>query len=64
MCQRTEHVLEELDICAIKVYVYVMKNVNKSLFNVWPILNVISFLDNANVLLCNYAGIQVMMILQ
>ena len=38
-----------------------MKNVNKSLCYVGPILKVISCLDYANVLLCNYAGIQVMM---
>ena len=36
-----------------------MKNVNKSLFYVGP---VISFFDNANVLLCNYAGMQVMIL--
>ena len=35
-----------------------MKNVNKNVFYVRPILKVISFLANANVLLCNYAGIQ------
>ena len=39
-----------------------MKNVNNSLFYVWPILKVISGLANANVLLCNYAGIQVMIL--
>ena len=38
---------------------YVMKNEKKSLFYVGP---VISFLDNANVLLCNYAGMQVMIL--
>ena len=51
-----------MDILAIKVYVYVMKNVNKNLFYVRPILKVINFLANANVLLCNYAGIQVMIL--
>ena len=39
-----------------------MKNVNKSLFYVGPILKVTSFLDTANVLLCNYAGIQLMIL--
>ena len=39
-----------------------MKNVNKSLCYVGPILKVISCLDYANVLLCNYAGIQVMIL--
>ena len=41
---------------------YVMKNVNKSLCYVGPILKVISCMDYANVLLCNYAGIQVMIL--
>ena len=41
---------------------YVMKNVNKSVFYVGPILKVISCWDYANVLLCNYAGIQVMIL--
>ena len=41
---------------------YVMKNVNKSLFYVGSILKVISCLDYANVLLCNYVGIQVMIL--
>ena len=40
-----------------------MKNINKSLYYVGPILKVISCLANANVLLCNYAGIQVMLLL-
>ena len=39
-----------------------MKNVNKSLFYVGPILKIISCLANANRLLCNYAGIQVMIL--
>ena len=39
-----------------------MKNVNKSLLYVWTILKVISCLANANVLLCKYAGIQVMIL--
>ena len=39
-----------------------MKNVNKSLYYVGPILKVISCLDYTNVLLCNYAGIQVMIL--
>ena len=42
--------------------VYVMMNVNKSLFYVGPILKVISSLANANVLLCKYVGIQVMIL--
>ena len=41
---------------------YGMKNVNKSLCYVGPILKVISCLGYANVLLCNYAGIQVMIL--
>ena len=41
---------------------YVMKNVNKSLFYVGPILKVISCLGYAHVLLCNYGGIQVMIL--
>ena len=36
----------------------------KLLFYVGPILKVISCLANANVLLCNYAGIQVIILLQ
>ena len=41
-----------------------MKNVNKEIFYVEPILKVISnsCLANANVVLCNYAGIQVMIL--
>ena len=39
-----------------------MKNVNIRLFYVGPILKVISCLSDANVLLCNYAGIQVMIL--
>ena len=39
-----------------------MKNVNISLFYVGHILKVISYLANANVLLCTYAGIQVMIL--
>ena len=38
---------------------HVMKNVNKHIFYVEPILKVICCLANANVVLCNYAGIQV-----
>ena len=34
----------------------------KFIMYVGPILKVISCLDNANVLLCNYAGIQVMIL--
>ena len=41
---------------------YVMKNINKSLYYVGPILKVISCLANTNVLLCNYAGIEVMLL--
>ena len=41
---------------------YVMKNLNKSLFYIWPILKAISCLANANVLLCNYVGLQVMIL--
>ena len=37
-----------------------MKNVNKSSFYGGPILKVISCLANSNVLLCNYAGIQML----
>ena len=39
-----------------------MKNVHTNLFYVGPILKVIICLDYANVLLCNYAGIQVMIL--
>ena len=38
---------------------HVMKNVNKHIFYVEPILKVICCLASANVVLCNYTGIQV-----